>query len=140
MILNQTAEYALRAMTRLALLDKGRFMNATDLAQATGIPRHYLSKIMNRLARADIVDARKGHRGGFRLARLAKKISFADILQAFGFGSHEEHCLFGWPNCDLVHPCPLHDCWSEISVAFDEWAESTTLAHTAPDRARMVNL
>src|SRR5690606_3193252 len=53
--LSNTAEYALRAMTMLALEAGGGAINARDLSGKTRVPVHYLNKIMNRLVEAGLV-------------------------------------------------------------------------------------
>ena len=65
----QTAEYALRAVTHMAMTKSGGPMRAADLSEAMGIPIHYLSKIMRRLVSAGLLESQKGHGGGFRFAR-----------------------------------------------------------------------
>jgi DNA-binding IscR family transcriptional regulator len=57
--LNSTAEYALRAMTSLALESKNCIINSRDLSGKTRVPVHYLNKIMNRLMDAELVTSIK---------------------------------------------------------------------------------
>ena len=68
--ISQTAEYALRAMSHLARPDAAA-MRAIDLARATQVPVHYLSKVLRRLVDAGLLHSQKGHGGGFVLARRA---------------------------------------------------------------------
>ena len=131
MILNQTAEYALRAMAILAMLAPGEGLRAADLAERTGIPVAYLSKIMRRLVLAKLVDSRKGHGGGFRLAQPPARITFLAVLSAVDLAPEPNRCAFGWGACDPRHPCVLHSVWSELSETFVRWAEKTTLADAA---------
>ena len=127
MLLSQTAEYALRAMCVLARTGGQEFMAAKELSTRTGIPSHYLSKLMRRLVLAGLVDGRKGHGGGFRLAKPASGISFADVLLAADFEMQPDRCAFGLGKCNAENPCMLHDAWSRMSGEFKSWAEGTTL-------------
>ncbi|MBW2295571.1 MAG: Rrf2 family transcriptional regulator, partial [Deltaproteobacteria bacterium] len=68
MVLSQTAEYALRAMAWLATAPTREPVRAKDLSVATGIPSHYLSKVMRRLVLAGLLISQKGQGGGFLLA------------------------------------------------------------------------
>ena len=61
MYLNQTVEYGLRAMAQLAVAPNRNRISAEELACLTGIPRHYVSKIMRRLVEAGLVTSLKGH-------------------------------------------------------------------------------
>lgn len=128
MILNQTAEYALRAMAVLAELGAGEGLKSADLAERTGIPVAYLSKVMRRLVLEKLVESRKGHGGGFRLAQPARDIRFLDVLRAADHLPVPDRCAFGWGSCDAKHPCSLHQAWSELNRAVLSWAEDTTLA------------
>jgi len=68
MLLSQTAEYALRAMAWLATVSGDEPVRAVDLSSATGIPTHYLSKVLRRLVLANLLESQKGQGGGFSLS------------------------------------------------------------------------
>lgn len=53
-----------------------------DLAELQGIPIEYLAKLFTKLAKADLVVATEGIRGGFRLARPAERITVHDVVVA----------------------------------------------------------
>lgn len=82
-MLSQTAEYALRAMTCLALAD-ARLTPTPELAEATRVPANYLAKVLQQLAAADLITGRRGVGGGYRLARSADTISLLDVISAVG--------------------------------------------------------
>lgn len=129
MYVSQTAEYALRAMTCLAHrgADEGG-VRAVDLADTVSVPLAYLQKILRRLVVAGLLESRKGHGGGFRLARAPEEISFSDVFRAADFELVNGRCAFGWSDCDPEHPCPLHPAWSKLNESVGSWAENTTLA------------
>jgi Rrf2 family protein len=133
MLLNQTAEYAFRAMAFLAsrhLTNEDR-ITAKELSKATNIPTYYLSKIMRRLVVANLVDGLRGHRGGFKLAREPDQILFADVLSAIDYQSEVGRCAFGIGRCDGTDPCLLHASWSKLLDDFTSWATTHSLMHAA---------
>ncbi len=130
-MLSQTAVYALRAMACLAILPPDTAVRAKDLSESTGVPPHYLSKIMRRLVLAGLLESRKGHGGGFSLSRSPEKIFFAEILAATDGLPEPNTCAFGWGQCDAENPCPLHPSWSRLLEAFEGWTGTTTLAEAA---------
>lgn len=136
MILNQTTVYALRAMVALAELDPGETSRARDLAERTGVPVHYLSKIMSRLVEHGLVVGRKGHGGGFALQRPPREIRIAEVLAASEFRVDAGACVFGWGDCDPGRPCPLHATWSRLQEFVARWADETTLEDARADAAR----
>jgi Rrf2 family iron-sulfur cluster assembly transcriptional regulator len=131
MLISQTAEYAIRAMSAIATLPEGAKIRATDLSRATGIPGPYLSKILRRLVLAKLLVSQKGQGGGFALARPAAETAFIDILNAVDVFAADGRCAFGWGNCDQLRPCPLHDAWSRLSQHIQDWANDTNLAEVA---------
>lgn len=131
MYLSRPAEYALRASTYLARLEPGKRITSSQLAQAVDVPPAFLSKIMRRLTANGIVDSKKGHHGGFVLARPPVEIRFLDILRAVEFGPIKDHCLFGLGNCDADNPCPLHAEWEILKHQIEQWARTHTLGESA---------
>ena len=125
---NRTTEYAFRAMANLALEPHDQPMTAKALSKTTGIPQHYLSKIMKHMVEAGLVRSQKGHGGGFVLRKPKREIHYLDILVASGYEPHPNRCVFGWGECDSELPCPLHDSWVDLNDAFKEWAVKKTLS------------
>jgi Rrf2 family protein len=75
------ADYAVRAVLELATADGG-LVKADRIAEAQGIPRHFLDNILTDLRRAGIVATQRGAEGGSRLARPAGSVTLADIMRA----------------------------------------------------------
>lgn len=128
MYLSRPAEYALRAMTYMARMDTGKRILTRDLAEAVNVPAPFLSKIMRSLTANGILDAKKGHHGGFLIIRPLEEVRFIDILRAVDFEPVADHCLFGLESCDADNPCPLHPEWSVLKGQIEDWARNNTLA------------
>lgn len=137
-LLNQTAEYALRAAAVLAAAPPGASLTASDLSAATSIPAQYVSKVMRRLVVAGLVRSRRGQGGGFELARDAAAITLLQVLEATDMRIELDRCAFGMPACDTQQPCPLHDVWKPLKESLRQWASGHTLADVAqaPKRRR----
>jgi Rrf2 family transcriptional regulator, iron-sulfur cluster assembly transcription factor len=125
--LTSTAEYALRAMSCLALLEEEQALNASELAVRTGVPQHYLNKVMRKLVQAGLAHAARGHGGGFRLAKPAKRITYQEILEVAGYEKRSDSCVFGWGKCRDSQPCPMHESWKKLNESFVTWAHATSL-------------
>ena len=126
--LSQTAVYALRAMAWLAATSPAAPVRARDLSEGSGIPAHYLSKILRRLVLARVLESQKGHGGGFTLARPPAEIFFMDVLAAVDAYPVPNRCAFGWGECDTDHPCPLHEVFDRLGADYRKWASTTTFA------------
>lgn len=83
----QKLDYAMRAMVQLALRnDQSLLSRIEDLAEAEGIPQHFLAQILSELRRAGLVTSRRGKKGGYVLGRPAASINLHDIITAIEGG------------------------------------------------------
>jgi Rrf2 family protein len=82
MKLSQGVEWALHCCTVLALVPPGHTLPAARLAEFHEVPPAYLAKHLQALARANVIAADPGPRGGYRLARPADQISLLDVVAA----------------------------------------------------------
>ncbi|EJC75802.1 rrf2 family protein, putative transcriptional regulator [Rhizobium leguminosarum bv. trifolii WSM2012] len=82
MILKSQVEWALHCCAILAGLPEGRYLSTKALAELHGLPKEYLSKALQSLSQASLVDTTLGPSGGYRLARSASEINFLDIVEA----------------------------------------------------------
>lgn len=109
--LSQTTGYAVRAMQCLQE-PGGHPVLVEDVADYTGIPRSYLSKLVHKLAKKGLVTARRGHHGGVMLARPAMQITLEDLSEAIDGVGWRSRCLMGLSDgCTDATPCVLHDYW-----------------------------
>ena len=126
-MLNQSAEYALRATLYMAHNGADRAYKATAVAQALGLPATYLSKIMYELVRARVLTSVRGPTGGYTLAIAPAKLSLDRIIAPFQDLEPRRKCLMGDRKCDLQNPCVAHQHWSEIKRSFTSSLQNTTL-------------
>lgn len=82
MMLKSQVEWVLHCCAILAGLPEKRYLATRDLAEFHGIPKEYLSKALQSLSQAAIVESTLGPSGGYRLAKPATEITFLDIVEA----------------------------------------------------------
>lgn len=80
MLLTRASEYALLALAMIKNSEKP--IGAEQLANNLCIPKSFLAKILQDLAKADILASKKGAHGGFILQRPSDEISMASIIIA----------------------------------------------------------
>ena len=78
MLLTRASEYALLSLDIIRNSDKPK--GAEQLALELSIPKSFLAKILQGLAKSNILESKKGAHGGFIMARKANEISIADII------------------------------------------------------------
>jgi len=124
-VLNQTAIYAVRAMGFLAKQPPGKMVLSSRIASEMGIPRNFLSKILNRLAQAGLIVTTRGRSGGVALARRASGILLNDVVQLFMQMNDYKQCFLKSSKCD--GKCGLHLRWRIITEQFEQMLNDTTV-------------
>lgn len=82
-MLSRQASHALKALLELAA-EPGCWRSTQQLATAQQLPQPMLEQLLLRLRRAGVLEARRGRKGGFRLAQPAAAISLAAVLSGLG--------------------------------------------------------
>jgi Rrf2 family protein len=82
MKLSEGVEAAIHCAATLASVEGGATMPGSALAEQFGLSSSYLSKHLNALTAAGVLESVPGPAGGYRLARAAERISLLDIVQA----------------------------------------------------------
>ncbi len=111
--LSQTTGYAVRAL-RCLEEPGGHPILVETIADYTGIPRSYLSKLVHRLAKQGLVVARRGHHGGVVLAKPAREITLEELSVAIDGTAWRNRCLLGLLGCSEETPCVLHEYWGTM--------------------------
>src|SRR5262249_27996199 len=78
---SQTVEYALRAVVHLAY-EAPAARTTAQIADATQVPKDYLSKILQGLAKKGIVSTQRGVGGGVALAKTPEELTILDVVNA----------------------------------------------------------
>lgn len=123
---SQTVEYALRAISCLAIREGERVSSGT-LAKETRVPPDYLAKVLQLLARADLVVGRRGVGGGYSLKREAGSIRLLDVINAVERIERITTCPLDLPNHG-PNLCPLHRKLDEAARVLIELFGDTTVA------------
>jgi Rrf2 family protein len=135
-MLSVTAQYALRALIRLAAAAPGEFVLGRALAREAAVPRNYLSKILLVLNNAGLIEASRGTGGGYRLRRRPQEITLAEVIGLFDRNLTPPACLLGLrPVCSDEDPCIAHTSWRETKRCLLRFLEETTLAQISDSRA-----
>jgi len=118
-------------MAYLANLPAGAYEGAGEIAVRIRAPRNYLGKLLRQLARAGLLEGRKGSKGGFRLARDKKGISLFEVLEPIEHVSRVKRCILGKAQCTLKEHCALHNGWASIRSEYLRFLRNTTLSEAA---------
>lgn len=139
MKLSSLADYAVVMMSAAARHCGGiARLNATLLAEETGVPLPTAQKLVSRLSAAGLIESARGTGGGFRLARPAAAISLADIVEAvqgpIALTSCVEH---GSHDCCIEGNCRVKPHWNAVNGAVRGALAGVSLASLARMPAEM---
>ncbi|RPI04838.1 MAG: Rrf2 family transcriptional regulator [Ignavibacteriae bacterium] len=113
LLFSRQCEYALQAVSYLALHPRGRLVSIRELTKRLKIPYHFLGKILQGLVQKRILISHKGHSGGFALALPPEDISFYDIIKTIDGTQFKHQCAMGFSECSSESPCAIHDQWEK---------------------------
>ncbi|HEV7918952.1 MAG TPA: Rrf2 family transcriptional regulator [Solirubrobacterales bacterium] len=144
------AEYGVRVMVALAREDakSGQGRSPSSLAQiadANGLPFAYLEHLAARLKKANLIESRRGPRGGYLLAQPAEEISMAQIVEALEGQIAPIECISASGEGDITcvregesnEICPTKLLWTRVQGSIVRTLRDMTLADLANANERI---
>ncbi len=126
-LLNRDTDYAVRALRYLAQSDDAA-VSVARMAPELGVPRPYLRRILQELARHGILQSFRGRRGGFRLNRRPEEIMLTDVIELFQGELDFASCVVRGELCRNAPTCPLRRTIKDVEELAVERLEQTSLA------------
>jgi Rrf2 family protein len=126
---SKACEYGIRASTYIALqsLEEKR-VSLKEIAKEIDSPVAFTAKILQQLAKNNIVDSVKGATGGFEIdKRNIEKIKLSEIVYAIDGDKVYMGCGLGLKKCNANKPCPVHDKFVQIREDLRHMLENTSL-------------
>lgn len=127
--ISKLTDYATVILASLAR-DTGQ-RTAADVARQCRLAAPTVSKLLKQLHRAGLVESTRGLHGGYRLARPAREISAAAILDALEGPLALTECATLHSTCDLQANCSVGGSWQRINQAIRQSLDEITLAELA---------
>jgi len=131
MQLTRAADYAVRVMIHLATLPENERALLPALAEATGAPSSFLSKVLQALSRAGLVLSRRGHLGGFEIVERGRKASMREVIEAIDGPVFLNVCLIDGMSCNRKSWCLAHKVWEKAQAAMMQILDSAIIADLA---------
>lgn len=123
--ISDASSIALHALMVLAA-NPDKLISVKEIATSLDISANHLSKIMQRLTKAEYVDSIKGFNGGFKLLVAPEKITFLEIYEIFDGKLKDTTCLLSKKKCK--DECVLGDLISSITRQVKEKFTDVTIA------------
>ena len=133
-MLSNTCKYAIRSVVFLSLFStETKKVGIKRISKELDIPTPFLGKILQVLAKHEILISTKGPNGGFGLARDPNSIPLMDIIEVIDGKTIFDTCLIRTTRCRDEAPCALHDKVAGIRNDLKKMFESQTIADLASE-------
>jgi len=127
--LTKKADYGLMAMKHLAEHASEGSCSAKDVADAYGIPPEALAKILQRLAKAGLLQSHHGINGGYVLARPAHTISAFEVIQAIDGPLFITSCVTVRGECDQSDRCNIREPLRKVNESIEGVLKRIKISH-----------
>jgi FeS assembly SUF system regulator len=128
--MSKLADYGTVVMTYISQ-HTDKVHSAHDIADHVRVALPTVSKILKILARQELLVSERGAKGGYRLARPAKQISIAEIIDAMEGPVALTECSSMPGLCEQESSCSIRGNWQRINQAVRGALEQVSLAEMA---------
>ncbi len=140
MRLTTFTDYSIRVLIYLAL-HPDRLITIADIADAYGISRNHLMKVVHYLGQQGYLETVRGKSGGVRLARPPAEVNLGSLVRATEAGSSLAECFAPTGSeCRIESACVLRGILHQALQAFFGVLDGYTLADVMRSRDRLAAL
>ena len=106
---SKSCKYGIRAVLYLAVNSSSKNkLGVAEIADNLEVPKHFLAKILQQLAKENLISSIKGPSGGFYLSERNRVSNLKDIIEVLDGKQIFHDCILGLKECSSERPCPLH--------------------------------
>ncbi|MBQ8507445.1 MAG: Rrf2 family transcriptional regulator [Clostridia bacterium] len=128
MLISTKGRYATRMLLDIAQNQGDGYVSMKNIAQRQGISKKYLEQFTAQLAKAGLLDIRRGNQGGYRLMRQPSEITLREILSLTEGSLCAVACLEHMPNrCEKCDSCITLPAWTGLNDVVNGYLSSVTL-------------
>jgi Rrf2 family transcriptional regulator, iron-sulfur cluster assembly transcription factor len=128
MQITRAGEYGVLGLLNLARRRPGDTVMIDELCREEKIPRSFLAKIFQSLAKAGLVRSVRGARGGFALIKTPSEITILEIIESIEGRIAFQRCLQEEKGCEHVGGCALCGLFEQAQDGVKDVFMRTTLA------------
>lgn len=123
--LTRKTEYALIALRHMQKTASD-ITSAREISVMYNIPSPLLSKVLQKLAKLEILEPVQGPRGGYKIKADLGRISLTNFFEAMEGPLGIMDCYFD-SNCDLVPTCSIQDPIKKINSSMRTMFDKLTI-------------
>ncbi|CAM4111175.1 RrF2 family transcriptional regulator [Gillisia limnaea] len=130
---SKACEYGIRATIYIAMQSlQGNRVNLKEISKEIDSPVAFTAKILQQLAKNDIINSVKGPTGGFEINKKdIDSIKLIHIVSAIDSDKIFNGCGLGLKECNEDFPCPVHFQFKEIRDNLKKMSSETSIYELA---------
>ena len=133
--ISKLTDYGTLILSQLPVAGRG-LASAGQVSASTRLAQPTVSKLLKAMVRAGLVVSTRGAAGGYALARPARDISAAQIIDALEGPVAITECSSASSTCSLESICGVGHAWQKINVGIRRALANVSLAdlqyHASP--------
>ncbi|MGQ9642442.1 MAG: RrF2 family transcriptional regulator [Ignavibacterium sp.] len=129
--LSKKTEYALMSARYMALNNHGKYVTAREIANNYNLSFELVAKVLQIMAKNNLIKSYQGVKGGYTLNKPSDKISLAEIIKAIEPAYEITECLrngFKEDSCSYFNCCKIKDPLAEVQKKIDKIFLETKLS------------
>ena len=129
---SNSTKYAIKAVLYLAVnSSEEKKVKIKDIDEPINVPKAYIAKLLQELAKRKVISSTKGPKGGFYLSKANREMTVIDIINAIDGENRIHKCLLSLHECDNENPCALHHLVFKEKQIIEENLVNTTIGKLA---------
>jgi len=131
--LSKKADYGLIAVKHLAMHRNEHACSASEIADEYGISTTLMAKVLQKLARQNLVAAKHGSSGGYQLAKTPDQISALEVITAIDGPVLITSCVTSHGNCDATSKCSVREPLRRVNESILNVLGTVTIAQMSDE-------
>lgn len=125
--LTKKIEYGLIALQHMHGKENGDITSAKEVAEKFDLPASLVAKVLQQLAKNNIIEPIQGPSGGYKLERSLESIKLNDFIEIIEGPVGLVECL-NHPDCDHISDCNIRMPIERVNNTIVNLFSNTTLA------------
>ena len=128
--ISRDTDYATRALVYMAKMTKKKkdIFTVDEIVKEEHLPERFLRRILQKLAKKELLCSYKGKEGGFSLLKSPKDIRLTDIIKVFQGDVDLTNCFLKGKICPNIKTCALRKKLKGIGRGLDKQLRAITIA------------
>jgi Rrf2 family protein len=131
--LSKKADYGLIAVKHLAMHREQHACSANEIADEYGISTTLMAKVLQKLARQNLVAAKHGSSGGYQLSKMPDQISALEVITAIDGPVLITSCVTSHGNCDATSKCSVREPLRRVNESILNVLNTVTIAQMSEE-------